>query len=470
MLELLAQARFDSTLWEGLFEGLKELELTPEQWSEVLAPLSEQPPIVGGRREAAELLREGMSSEGIPVHLFEEANTVTRNVWQCLDAAEVWVQGDWYFRAINSTAGKLADYWLFVLSRLLNIDGQTEVDQDLILEEMANLVAGHQKRHLVARCIFGRQLAFLVRSCGDWAIEHIVPLLDWNDHPDEAEAMWDGFAGEQRISPQLVDACRDAYQSVFPHIETLHERTRRGLVSQIAVIAVHLGDDALEEWVWPLLRRGKPETRVWFLQLVGSALSDLDASEQENVWGAWLREFWRAWDQGRPQRMTPGDRAALANLAIRATHVFPRCVALMEEWDDGPIAYDDLMLRSLTRGDNLAVQEPEATARFVRRVAELLPDENFEFCHRFHYRIRDLINAGVVGPPMDDVCERLREMGCPGVHKLLERLEAKRSGGGSGGIAAPRLFSCICCFLMWESAVYAKISCAFATRRLFSPI
>jgi hypothetical protein len=202
-----------ATLW-GLRDGAKDAGLRDRLIALVANAPSELFADEEFSRAVAELLQA--ASTGAQSQLAED-------FWRLFDRAMTaathdplnWapIENDqWVERAINRSMGNLAGAFFNGLFAYRLAAGS------LIPPEQRNrldrLIAPDRMEHRVARVIAASRLPYMFAVDPAWTREMLLPSFNWADET-EAMAVWQGFAWQPRVAPDLWDAIHENFLAAF---------------------------------------------------------------------------------------------------------------------------------------------------------------------------------------------------------------------------------------------------------------
>jgi len=427
---LLTSPHGHSRVWTQVFLGLNDAVLKNQQWGRILEMLVERQDDFMRLRDAAKWLRDGMVEQEIAAQHFPEANELARAIWQ-RPAEQGWKQREnWFERAINTTAGRVAQFWVREAICIYTDDDPRVPPTDLgeVLTELEKLLTGDDDRNLLAASAVAVHSPSLVVIDHDWTAANIKPLLDWNQSPREARAAWDGFAFVTNVSLELVEVFEEAYKSLFDHLEKYDRRTREGVMNQLAVIILHAVDDPLDEWLGPFL--AKTDTQDLdggseFLRALSTVLDGVDKAKKVGAWDRWLKEFYERRTDSVPVPPTPEERSALLNIGVRHPALLERVTSIASDWN-ADIRYTDVHTFSLTPNisdSQISSRYSEAVGRFVRVLARCVPKAEDDYCGPFSHLLQQLAKNSDV--PVVDIREAalsLQQKGCSHLGRVFNAL------------------------------------------------
>lgn len=265
--------------------------------------------------EVTRMLSGGNAGDGPRTewHRYETARELASAIWDALEAAPV-PDGidDWLGRAINTPAGRLAEFWTHAVASDWKAAGDDwtglSTPTRLRLEE---LLVGDDDRHAMAQVVLSSQVHFFFGADREWCEARVLPLFDWSDS-GRAHRTWDGFLSWGRWNDQLLAAgLLEGYLVTAEHLDSLRDELRRQLAHHLGSVAVYSQVEPLE-WVRRLTRAVEEEFRVEWLRQVSRDLGRLPPDAVEEQWQRWLRAYWRGRLDSVPLALTTAESSAMA--------------------------------------------------------------------------------------------------------------------------------------------------------------
>ncbi|WP_416914174.1 hypothetical protein [Seohaeicola sp.] len=208
--------------WEHGLWGLRDAEnagpITDRMvklLTEVPAALFEKGDVV---RRAADLLeaksrslRDGTEPEGF-WELFDRAVSAAGR--EALDEEHDYeqYQHDWVGEATNRSLGRIATAFFNALfARRLRVGERLPDD---LIHRATFLMSLHQESHRSARTIGASRISYLYAIDPEWTAKNLIPAFGWTSE-EELIAMWQGYAWQARIDPQLWAALKVHFLPLF---------------------------------------------------------------------------------------------------------------------------------------------------------------------------------------------------------------------------------------------------------------
>lgn len=239
---------------------------------------------------------------------------------------------DWVSEAINHAVGKLATAFINALFAMRPETGGT---LGALAERADRLMAPGNLVHRHARVIGASRISYLNAIDPVWVSRVLLPGFAWKDEA-EAQAMWQGFAWQARVDPQLWALIKPHFLGGFtPERLALMGSWRRNLAQALMLVGIAYGLDqfrreALRAAVKAMPEDMRAEAAEWLASYMaaGNQSDDEepieaspDARWRERVW-PWIKGVWPTDAASRSKHVA--EQFALA--AIAADKQFPQAV------------------------------------------------------------------------------------------------------------------------------------------------
>ena len=361
-----ARALWDSDLWTPMLRGLREADLTLEDWSHLLNEFGFNELYTAHANDIANLLyslvRDG--GKNFALELLDQANNLAFNLWQSLsrEGEEVTIS-DWISTAINHPAGVLVEFWISGLSLLVRekVGGELTLPENY--REWFNLVIlDNTFVGGLGLSLMASQMAFLFSLDKDWTSEQIIPLFTSPD-PRKFAQTWGGFLVWGQLNPYLIEVLQPAFLAALPRLDFELANHRRRFIEFFTALAVFHVNDPTPDMLPALFKNGSPEDRSNFASQLGFFIKQMDDSTRQGVWDRWLRSYWENRLAAIP---APLDEAEAKNMLGWLPHLaklYPQGVALAIKMPLSGIEHSDLSYK---------MQKSDLVTQFPNDTAELL--------------------------------------------------------------------------------------------------
>lgn len=329
---LTEQSQWLSDLWPAIMRGLRESELTIDDWHDLIAAISRPELYEAQANEVADVLYALVKDGGksFALDLIEQANAVALPVWQNLEAdTHDEKTDDWLSHAINRPAGVIVEFWINGLSLLMH--GKTEIERKLpenYRQWFTLVVTNESSKGGLGRSLLASQAAFLFGLDEAWTRQYIIPLFSDDDRDKFAQA-WDGFLVWGRLYPVLTEALMPAFLGAIPKIGTDLSDRRIRFVEFFTALAVLHVEDPTSELLPALFKHGSAEDRIHFASQLRYFLRQMQPSAKQRLWDAWLHRYWLDRLQSVPAALNEAEIRVMLDWLPHLDHLYPEAVAMM---------------------------------------------------------------------------------------------------------------------------------------------
>lgn len=304
----------------GVISGWSAASVEAETAEAILERLSFVD-VSGVAEDLCRLLADGGRGDTNPTewHHFPAAKRLAVDIWATLDTEPAPADvDDWLGRAINSAAGRLAEFWVHEIAANWRAAGDTWTG--IPSETRAHLdvlLAGEDARTAMVEVVFSSQVLFFFGADRAWCEAQVLPLLDWAN-PVRAQRTWDAYLMWGRWNDQLLDAglLKD-YLAAAGHLGEFGEERRRQLCSHLAGVAV--SSEVEPQWMQAFTSAVDPADRVEWMSQVAWMLDDLPEGAVEHQWQRWMRQYWLGRIGSIPVQLTTDEASAMATWVVYLT-------------------------------------------------------------------------------------------------------------------------------------------------------
>lgn len=360
------RALWESDLWAPMLRGLRNAELSLDDWKSVLNLIARHDLHTKHAYEITELLYALVRDGGKPfaLELLDQANIIAFDLWQSLSCDDEEGEiNDWLSRAINRTAGVLVEFWITGLSLRLHGKSGNERALPSNYREWFTTVA-HEGTIAggLGRSVLASQVAFLFGLDESWAREHIIPLFTSTDAQKFSQA-WDGFLVLGRFNTPLADALQPAFLAALPRLGTDLADRRRRFIEFFTWLAVYSVDDPNHELLPALFNNNSIDDRINFASQTGFFLRQMGMPARQNLWERWLHRYWQNRSNSVQMPLDESEARQMLEWLPHLGEQYPQGVALAVRASITRIEHTNLTHR---------MQESDLVTRFPAETAELL--------------------------------------------------------------------------------------------------
>lgn len=423
-LELTTQEVWHGDVWNAVLTAWRTAAVTPDEWAQVIGLLEQTPQLDAlNPREAADLLQRTAedASESVADAQLDAAERVSDRIFgSCPEGDTVFSFSgfDWLGRAINQVGGRLATFWLRSLSvrRRRAGDAWSGLPPES-RERFEQVIAGVGLCAERARTVIASQAHFLVALDPDWAIEHCVPLFDWDIDALRAQQAWHGYLGWERLSEPLFAGMLPHYLESFSRLGGDLADVRHEFCQQLAASAVFLSTDPWTSgWLPAFVRDADEESRSAWARDVAHLLADLSGGAQQDLWSRWIRRYWEERLTGLPRPFTAEEGAHMLTWALALPACFEDAVSALERT---PVRINehDSFFHDLRGRTALLAEQPTPVARLVLRALSGTAAFQWE-CMEADSTVRALLSGGADRAVLLAIVEELSRLGCSTAQEL----------------------------------------------------
>ncbi|MCU1616475.1 MAG: hypothetical protein JWO98_4015 [Frankiales bacterium] len=309
----------DRDLRWALIDAWADAELNEEQIAAAIETIGTWE-IDEVRGHAARMLANG-GRDGRPTawHLYESARKLAARLWPSETiTGNIVASDDRVLEAINHPAGDLAQFWTKVVQNDWRLDqeGWSGLPEELN-GHLGLMLQARGRNGLLARTILGSNLRFYFAADSEWTRTHLLVLFDWNTHPTDAPAVWQGFLAQGRPDDGLLEAgLLNLYLQSCQHADELgRDRSRTQLADHLAVVAMFASAEP-GSWLSDFVITAPAKLREAWASRVAARLLDLDSTESAQQWTRWVREYWTGRVESVPLPLTVAEASKMAQWAF----------------------------------------------------------------------------------------------------------------------------------------------------------
>lgn len=328
------------------------------------------------------LALEDLANEGLwPPDRWREALQAwsdqkrVKRSWRCMaplvermpdaEFAEVARGVAWWLDAVAKTIGAHEQTFFALCDRVLGLEHKGGVQADQPVSQAINHPVGHISQALISfwfrkepndgdglppeikgfftrlcdlnnlqyrhgRVILASRLIALFRIDRAWTERWLLPLLDWDENPEEARAAWEGFLWSPRLYLPLLLAFKRQFLATAKHYEALGQHAR-----QFATFLTYAALDPVEGYTTldfqAALSALPAEGLQQVIQTLAQALEGA-GQQREEYWRSRVLPFWsQVWPKDR-QHASTAMTNDVARLAIAAGDEFPAALRATVDW------------------------------------------------------------------------------------------------------------------------------------------
>jgi len=409
---LIGAGEWESDIWDHIIWGWEEGLQDDEQLVSALTLIVEHPEVFRHDYHLSNLVQKRFNEKK---EVSEAAITLAMQLAELLmDYLEGIGQqqgdsNDWLQMAINHPGGKLAEFWVHLLSRARQ--KMEEAWQGLPAiprRSLDKIITGTSLEAQLGRVFIASQLYFMFYMDSTWTITQILPLLEWSD-PLRARQCWDGYLFWGRYGENTLPHVMPFYRRTFPKLHILPDEQRKRFSEHMASIAIYASINPLEDgWLTEFLTLVEEKDRVEWAQEFGHILRGLDDEAAKLMWDQWLSKYWHRRNLGQPVRLSPSEAAEMVEWSACLGSVFDKVVKLICELPAPEIT--ESYMFTLMNEKGLA---QKYTKELAKLLLHLIPKMTVIWmCHELVPLARSLRDAGLDSNTLAKVQDALVVLGC----------------------------------------------------------
>ncbi len=356
--------------WWHIYWGWIESELEETHWDAVLSLLDGSSQLRAEVRGAAWLLAGGLrkGDHSIPKNLMTKAERIGMKVWNEVAKGDDDGGSDsngWVNTATNNPGGNLAEFFVSALSlRRKSAGARWRGIPKKYKAQIEKMLAQKSFAAEMATVVLVGQLQFFYALEPDWAISVILPRLSWRNDLRRAIQAWHGFLFWGRWHDELLRHLLPLYESSFRRLDSDLRDVREQFIRHVASFSVISALPRVRRgWLNKFLSAASSSDRVMFVAAVTRLLQELGSTRADEVWNAWLGNYWSQRLSGKPVPLESEEASKMVQWAVHLGTAFPEAVLRI---GDSPMGneVDDFVYHMLMKND-IPVTYPESTANLV---------------------------------------------------------------------------------------------------------
>jgi hypothetical protein len=339
-------------VWEAGLRGLRDAEHVASIADELLSLLADVPASLFARPEFVRGAADLLEAQSRNLEMHQKPQVFWRLFDRALAAAGAEPPAehapddgpgalDWVTDAINCSMGILATAFINAIYALRPRQGATLGD---LSARADTLMSPGKVEHRPARVIGASRISYLFAVDPKWSTRKLLPSFAWKDE-EEAMAMWQGYAWQMRIDPQLWAALK-------PHFLPLFEGERlnrlgdaaRNVAQALMLVGIAFGADEfkrddIRRAIKAMPERVREEAASWIADYMAAGDADNanqdedpidgtpDLRWEERIW-PWIRKIWPT----EPGFQTADVAQHFAMAAIATDKAYPKAVEAIKPY------------------------------------------------------------------------------------------------------------------------------------------
>ena len=349
---LAAAGNWQTDLWPPLLRSWRG-EQVQVQHGRVLGYLKSSDLHAQHGRLVVEVLIAVVSTDSVPSapELLSEANNIAKDLGRHRDQFNLEpTVDDWLFQAINSVAGRLAQYWVVSLDVWRK---QQEPTPELMGHEyrfvFSEIIADTTLTGKLGKAVLARYSAHLLEADEQWTTSNLLPLFGQADDMPAYQAVWDGFFSIRKTK-HLAELLKDSFLEAVSRLEThLSGGNRReNFVRYFTLMLEYIVSDTTEilnDWIPKFFANTDDEDRIRFAHNIASRIKHMEDSQQRGWWDCWLGHYLENRLQGVPAPLSSGEVGAILGWLPHFNSLFPDAVELAVKMPPQQLDRSDALYR-----------------------------------------------------------------------------------------------------------------------------
>lgn len=430
-------------VWSSIVRGWGNATMDEEQWSAVFDFIKLSVDMRTLNRPIGDMLgdlsrRLIETDAGLTLPL-KEAEDFAYEHWKVLGQVTccraICGETDWLAEAINSSGGKLAQFWFSLLWTRWRAHYDSSDTEPFSLPSYYRdcFECVLEQTHVSAqkaRIILASQLHLLFAMDPEWTREKITPLFDWSSEsqhspfellpsgrtyeqlPDSsglrAQQAWYGYLIWGRWTEELLDDLMPRFEQLFGALprQKADEKLVKRFCQLMAEVAVYGSENPIDSgWLARFIAQAGSTARIHFANALGQQLGRLEQDTLVAVWHSWLERYWEARVEAMP-KMSEGEAKAMVGWLLQLEPVFSFAVALACK-GPAPDLSDGRFFCRLNKS-GLARQNPQDVAMLMTHLLPAVTDARFigsELCAT----VSDLEKVLQPSPKAEGLVEEMKE-------------------------------------------------------------
>lgn len=390
---LVSNRHMETDLWEGILRGWIKSNLSEDDIGKILKLFLNNKELLKRVYNVSDLLRAFVTKKEprLPDACYEDAMSLAENLWEV--GTEIRKEredvNDWLTAAINHHGGRLAEFWLHLLSQQ-NVNAGEARFPDRIKKNLEILLSDESYQGKLARVIIASQTLFLFRCAEKWAVKNVISLLDIETNEQEAQRAWDGYLSWGKWSDELLEYIRPLFQKIFKKISALGEADVDRFIDYVAGICLYASVHPDENsWLSDFLNNSTPETRELFSKKLKWLFRNMKYEGRTLAWKKWIKEYWIKREDGRPLRLDNAEKVNMIELSIFLEEFFEEAVDLIISYPSPTL--DGTTIYHVLNHDGVGEKYPGPTLKLL---IHLLPGTGDQMwpCHDLEPLTQKLVN------------------------------------------------------------------------------
>lgn len=324
---------WDSDLWPSLMRAWSG-ELNQEELGRVLGFLKQPDLHAPHGQIVVETLSAAVGNKDLILtsQSLSEANRIAMQLREHLEqfGLDPFIKG-WLMWAINSMAGRLAEYWLYSLGAWRKLQKPTpEHFSSEYRSVFSEIIVDTTLAGTLGKAVLARNSAYLLHADKEWTKTNLLPLFADADDIQVYQAIWDGLLFGRR-APCLAKLLKHSFFKMILRLDDLLPGTnlKKNFVVYFTFMLECIVSDSteiLDGWIPIFFASADEEARIRFAHEIRSRLQCMEDEKQQKWWHRWLERYLENRSLGVPAPLSQGEVGAILGWLPHFNSLFPDAV------------------------------------------------------------------------------------------------------------------------------------------------
>lgn len=424
---LITNGHLDTDLWEGIHRGWFKASLKEDEIAKILKLYLNNKELQKATYNVADLLLSFVTKKEprLPESCYEDAMILAENLWETgkeirHDRDDV---SDWLTAAINHHGGRLAEFWLHLLSQQNSKSGKV-LFPDRIRKNLEIFLSEHSYQGKLARVILASQAFFLFGTAREWVIMNIIPLLDIDKNEEESLRAWDGYLSWGKWSDELLEYTRPLFQKIFKKISILGKDDLDRFIEYVAGICLYASVHPNEDnWLSDFLASSTPETRETFSQKLQWLFRNMKSEGRTIAWKKWIKDYWINREDGRPMKFDNAEKIDMIELVVFLDEDLDEAIDLVVASSAPPL--DRTMIYHTLNHDGVGEKHPVASLKLLLHLLPATGDQVWS-CYELEPLAQNIVaklkDNSQYHAQLTTLCDYLGQRRCPKAGEIRDSI------------------------------------------------
>ncbi len=379
---LATKEKWETDLWNGILSGWKKTNLDEQSWKNLLSFTLNHPSLQKRTESLAEILFTGIGKKEFPIpeECFDLTMQLAETLWKAdkntgHDEKEI---KDWLTTSINHHGGKLAEFWIHLLSRY-RTDGTKHLFPERIKNNLELILNEKSFQGQLGRVIIASQVYSLFIRSENWTIRNVISLFDIDSDEQEAKKAWNGYLSWGRWSDEFLPFIRPFFQKIFKRLDFLGEDQDRFLEYTSGICLYANITPQENNWLNEFLNNSTPEQRKVFSHHLRWMFGNMKPEGRSLAWKKWIKDYWINRENGKPKKFDNAEKIDMIGIGIHLEQELDEAVSLFLA--SPPPTLDRSNIYYTLNDNDIAKKYPEQILRLLNHLLPAYGDEPWTSYH-----------------------------------------------------------------------------------------